>query len=178
MPIEQQYQKSIELGVTPMLKKIVDAGDLCSVLSVPAMVKSWYIDFVSSGMSVVDCQRHFVLDDLDYHGYIDGIISDGTDTYVVENKTTSRYYDSFFTSKKNSYQAVGYALAVGTRLVRYQFFDTKTMSAYTPVSREITEEDISEFKDWVLHVKQNDTCFVKNKEWCSLNSCPIKEECW
>lgn len=178
MTPELRHKKAIELGVSQMLQTIVDSGDICTMFQVPPMVKNWYIDFVTSGLQVVDCQRHFILEDLDYHGYIDGIVTDGTDTWVIENKTTSRYYDKFFTSKKNSYQAVGYALATGTRLVRYQFFDTKTMSAYTPVSRVVTNEDIDEFKQWVKHVQDNSQCFVKNKEWCSLNDCPIKEECW
>lgn len=178
MEPELQRKKAVELGVSEMLQKIVDSGDVCDMFQVPPMLKTWYIDFVTSGVKVVDIQQHFVLEDLDYHGYIDAVVDDGNGLVVVENKTTSRYYDSFFTSKKNSYQAVGYAMAVGTKRIKYQFFDTKSMAQYTPVSRLVTDEDIDEFKEWVLNVKKNETCFVKNKEWCSLNSCPIKEECW
>lgn len=177
LPKERQHQKAIELGVTSMLQSIVDSGDVCAMFDVPVMIKSWYIDFISQGFNVVDIQKHFVLEDLDYHGYIDAVFEKNGSLYVIENKSTSRYYDKFFTSKKNSYQVVGYALATGTRNVRYQFFDTKSMSAYTPVSRLVTDEDIEEFKEWVSFVKQNEFCFVKNKEHCSYNDCPIKEIC-
>lgn len=178
LPQEQRYKKSVELGITEMMRRIVEGGDACEILNVPPMVKQWYIDFITSGVEVVDVQKYFEIPELDYRGYVDAVFDDGNGLIVVENKTTSRYYDGFFTSKKNSYQAVGYSMAVGTDRVKYQFFDTKTMAAYTPVSRMVTEADRKEFTEWVSHVRDNSTCFVKNKEWCSLNNCPIKEECW
>lgn len=178
MKEELRYKKSVELGITEMMRRIIEAGDACEVLNVPPMVKQWYIDFINMGVEVVDVQSYFEIPELDYRGYIDAIVDDGNGLIVIENKTTSRYYDSFFTSKKNSYQAVGYSIAAKTNRVKYQFFDTKTMSAYTPVSRFVTEDDVKEFTEWVNHVRNNSSCFVKNKEWCSLNNCPIKEECW
>lgn len=171
--------KAAELGVSDMLQAIVDSKDMTSLFDVPACVKYWYINFVSSGYKVLDIQKHFVLPDLDYHGYIDAVIeSPDGDKVVVENKTTSNYKEDYFASKSNSFQVVGYSLAEGTDLVRYNFFNTRTLTEYTPYSRQITSQDIEEFTQWVNFVRQHEDCMVKNREYCSLMNCPIKEECW
>lgn len=172
-----QRQKAIELGVSDMLMAIANNNDLCEMIKVPKMIKDWYTDFIDSGLEVVDIQKHFVIGDLDYHGYIDLVLTDGTNKFVVENKTTSRAYDKYMSSKKNSYQAVGYAMAEGTNKVIYQFFDTKTMNLYYQYPRLITSQDFDDFKEWVNFVKQNENCVVKNMEYCSLNMCPAKEMC-
>ncbi len=171
-------QAALRVGISGMLQKIIDNNDVCEFLKCPPMVKYWYVDFISSGLEVVDVQKYFELDDLEYRGYIDAVLTDGTTKYVVENKTTSRYYDRFFTSKKNSMQTVGYCIAENTDMVRYCFFNTKNMTEYTPISRRVTHEDIEEFKEWVNFVRDNQTCFVKNREYCSYHDCPKKEECY
>jgi len=166
-----------ELGFQEMAVKMADNNDVCTMFDVPEMVKLWYIDFLQSGYEVIDVQPHFVIEELDYHGYADAIFADKGELIVVENKTTSRYYDKFFSSKKNSMQAVGYALGFGTNQIRYQFFNTKNMSDYCSYSRFVTEQNVKEFKDWVNFVKDNQSCMVKNTEWCSLNECPLREMC-
>ena len=70
---EKQREIAVRLGVSDMLQAIVSNGDVCKMFDVPPMVKQWYIDFVESGVEVLDIQKHFVLDDLDYHGYIDAV---------------------------------------------------------------------------------------------------------
>lgn len=170
-------KRAIELGFSDMIQKIADNNDLCKMFDVPIFVKNWYIDFLNSGYEVVDVQPHFIIEELDYHGYVDAVFKLDNQLVVVENKTTSRYYDKFFTSKKNSMQAVGYALGIGTNAVRYQFFNTKDMADYCSASRFITESDVNEFKKWVFFVRDNQDKTIKNTEWCSQHDCMLRERC-
>lgn len=172
-----KMKRAVELGISEMLMKIADNNDICNMFDVPAFVKEWYIDFLKSGYEVVDVQPHFILEELDYHGYIDAVFRLDEQLVVVENKTTSRYFDKFFSSKKNSMQAVGYALGVGANVVRYQFFNTKNMTEYCSASRFLNQSDIDEFKKWVAFVRDNQDRTVKNTEWCSLHDCMLKERC-
>ena len=172
-----KMKRAVELGISDMLMKMADNNDICKMFDVPEFVKSWYIDFLRSGFEVVDVQKHFIIEDLDYHGYIDAVFKLDGQTFVIENKTTSRYFDKFFTSKKNSMQAVGYALGVGTNAIRYQFFNTKDMTSYCSASRFITPKDVDEFTKWVNFVRENQDRDVKNTEWCSWHDCMLKERC-
>ena len=167
----------VRLGISDMLMKMADNGDLNQMFEIPRMVKEWYIDFVQSGLEVLDVQKHFIIDELDYHGYIDAVLWDVKEKIVVENKTTSRFYDKYMASKKESYQAVGYAIAEGTNKVRYQFFNTKNMNEYAPYSKVVTPEEFCEFEEWVKFVRDNQHCIVKNREYCSLNRCLGKDLC-
>ena len=170
-------KRAIELGFSDMIQKMADNNDICKMFDVPIFVKNWYIDFLNSGYEVVDVQPHFIIEELDYHGYVDAVFRLDGQLVVVENKTTSRYYDKFFTSKKNSMQAVGYALGIGTNAVRYQFFNTKDMADYCSASRFITESDVAEFKKWVSFVRDNQDKTIKNTEWCSQHDCMLRERC-
>ncbi len=171
-----QRKKQVELGISDMFMAMTNNGDLCELMNVPYFVKAWYSDFVRSGLEVIDVQKHFIIDDLDYHGYIDAVFSDGYNKFVIENKTTGRFYDSFMNNKRNSYQAVGYALSEETDLIKYNFFNTKNMSEYHTYSGKVTKEDVEDFISWVEFVKANQHLFVKNKEYCSLNNCLLKKE--
>lgn len=171
-------QKAIQLGFSDMLNGMVNGGNLCKLMDVPMMVKQWYTDFIESGLEVLDVQKHFIIDELDYHGYIDAIFWDGYKKIVVENKTTSRFYEKYFSAKKESYQVVGYAIAEDTDTAMYYFFNTKNMAECHPIPRKITNEDKDEFTEWVKFVKNNEHSFVKNREWCSLMGCNVKEECY
>ena len=171
-------QRGIELGISEMLMKIADAGDVCEMFDIPRAAKEWFIDFKLSELEVVDVQHHFILDELDFHGYIDGIVKDKDgNLIVIENKTTSKFYDGYFSNKKNSYQGISYAVAMNTNLVRYQFFNTKNMIEYATASRFITPEDVDEFTKWVAFVRDNQKVDVKNFEYCSLNNCFGKDMC-
>ena len=170
-------KRAIELGFSDMIQKMADNNDICKMFDVPVFVKEWYVDFLNSGYEVVDVQPHFIIEELDYHGYVDAVFKLDGQLVVVENKTTSRYYDKFFTSKKNSMQAVGYALGIETNAVRYQFFNTKDMADYCSASRFITESDVNEFKKWVSFVRDNQDKTIKNTEWCSQHDCMLRERC-
>lgn len=171
-------QRGIELGISDMLMKIAEAGDVCEMYDIPHAAKEWFIDFKLSGLEVVDVQKHFVLDELDYHGYIDAIVKDRDgNKIVIENKTTTKFFDSYFSNKKNSYQGIGYAMAEGTDYIRYQFFNTKNLIDYNTASRFITQRDVDEFTKWVSYVRDNQKVDVKNFEYCSLNNCFGKDMC-
>lgn len=170
-------QRAADIGVKEMGLLMAENNDLCAMFDVPEMVKQWYIDFLNSGYEVVDVQPHFVIEELDYHGYADALFKLDDQLVVIENKTTGRYYDKFFAAKKNSMQAVGYALGFGASIIRYQFFNTRNMTEYASVSRFVTPEMIDEFKQWVLFVKNNETSTVRNTEWCSNHDCFWKEIC-
>ena len=156
---------------------IVKNGDLCSMFDVPEMVKQWYIDFLQSGYEVLDVQPHFVIEELDYHGFADALFSLDGQRIVIENKTTSKYYDKFFSSKKHSMQAVGYAIGLNTDAVRYQFFNTRNMTDYCSASLFVRDEDKANFKEWVQFVRDNEHSMVRNTEWCSYNDCPLRDYC-
>lgn len=171
-------KKRIELEIDDMQWKMILNGDACEYLNVPRTVKEWFIDLISSGLTVVDVQRHFYIPHLDYHGYIDMLLKDKDGKLiVVENKTTSKFYDKFMSSKKESYQAIGYCIAENTREVCYNFFDTVKGNQYASYRKNVTDEEVKEFTEWVQFVRDNENSFIKNKEWCSLNNCIIKEEC-
>lgn len=174
---EKQEEVCERLGFSKMIISAANNNELCEMFNVPPMIKEWYVDFLSSGYEVLDVQPHFIIEELDYHGYADALLSLDGQPVVLENKSTGKYYDKFFSSKKHSMQAIGYALGLGANAVRYQFFNTRNLAEYCSASKFITEDDVTEFKNWVQFVKDNEHRVVRNTEWCSNNQCYLKEVC-
>lgn len=174
----KKEETAITLGISDMMLKMAKGADICNLVEVPKMIKEWYMDFLNSGFEVLGVQEHFMIDDLDYHGYIDAVYGYKGKRIVAETKTTVNFYDKYMSAKKDSYQAVGYCLGVDTDEVRYQFFNTKNMSEYRPYSKLVTQQEIDEFREWVMFVKNNEKSFIKNKEFCSQYTCLNREDCY